>query len=352
MNPVPSFSRILLNWHHTENTRQMPWKGEKDPYRIWLSEIILQQTRVEQGLNYYQRFVSSFPDVHALARASEQSVFKLWEGLGYYSRCRNLIASAKYISDELKGKFPSTYEEISKLKGVGPYTTAAISSFAFNLPYAVLDGNVFRLLSRYFGIYTPIDSTQGKKEFSTLAQELIDVDSPAAYNQAIMDFGATVCKPFPECENCPFAPSCVAFNTGAISQLPVRSKKIKIRKRWFHYLVLEHRDHIAIRKRTSGDIWSDLYEYPLIESDDSLTQNKLVELAKKQRLLNGRPFKVVDYSKAHRQQLSHQLIEGRFMKINLTERPANADWIWLTRSDLENYPFPRMINAYLQSLQG
>ena len=191
------FSRILQKWNREKNTRQMPWKGEKDPYKIWLSEIILQQTRVEQGLNYYNNFIKTFPDVHKLAKAPEEKIFKLWEGLGYYTRCRNLIASARYISKELKGKFPDTYEEIKALKGVGPYTAAAISSFAFNLPHAVVDGNVFRVLARIFGISTPIDSTEGKKKFTELANKLLDKKQPGFYNQAIMDFGAVICKPAP-----------------------------------------------------------------------------------------------------------------------------------------------------------
>src|SRR5215218_589494 len=208
---LQNFVKGLLQWNKTANHRQMPWKGEKDPYKIWLSEIILQQTRVEQGLGYYQRFVQIFSNVHALAQAPEQQVFKLWEGLGYYSRCKNLIASAKYISGELGGVFPKTYEEIVALKGVGPYTAAAIASFAYNLPYAVLDRNVFRVLSRIFAIDTPIDTTEGKKVFSALAQEALDKETPGAYNQAIMDFGATVCKPVPECVHCFFKMACRAF---------------------------------------------------------------------------------------------------------------------------------------------
>lgn len=178
------FSKLLLQWNKQKNKRQMPWKGEKDPYKIWLSEIILQQTRVEQGLGYYHRFVEVFPEIHKLAKATDSKVFKLWEGLGYYTRCRNLIATARYISKDLKGKFPGTYEEIKELKGIGPYTAAAISSFAFNLPHAVVDGNVFRVLSRVFGIVKPIDSTEGKKYFTQLANEILDKKSPGIYNQA------------------------------------------------------------------------------------------------------------------------------------------------------------------------
>jgi A/G-specific adenine glycosylase len=191
----PDFTKKLMKWNQSSNNRAMPWKGEKDPYKIWLSEIILQQTRVEQGLGYYERFVKKFPTIKHLAKAPEQEVFKLWEGLGYYTRCKNLIATATFISKEKKGKFPDDYESILSLKGVGPYTAAAIASFAYNLPHAVIDGNVFRVLSRYFGISTPVDTAAGKKMYALLAKELLDKDEPGLYNQAIMDFGAVVCKP-------------------------------------------------------------------------------------------------------------------------------------------------------------
>jgi A/G-specific adenine glycosylase len=327
----------------------MPWKGEKDPYRIWLSEIILQQTRVEQGMSYYQKFISNYPTVHHLAHADDQQVFKLWEGLGYYSRCRNLIASAKYISKELNGQFPNTYDAISKLKGVGPYTTAAIASFAYNLPFAVLDGNVYRILSRLFGISTPIDSSEGKKQFSVLSQKLLDEKHPALYNQAIMDFGATVCKPAPNCDACPFTSSCVAFVTNSISELPVKSKKIKIRKRWFHYLIIEHNGHIAIRQRTSRDIWNQLYEYPLIETDDQIIEERLIEMVKQSGIVDSRDIEVVEYSDIHKQQLSHQLIHGRFLHVLTKEKPVgDPSWLWLPESRMKEYPFPRLINSYLQ----
>ena len=199
------FSNRLLKWNREQNTRQMPWKGEKDPYKIWLSEIILQQTRVEQGLSYYNNFIKTFPDIHKLAKAKDSTIFKLWEGLGYYTRCRNLIATARYISKDLHGKFPNTYEDIKSLKGIGPYTAAAISSFAFSLPHAVVDGNVFRVLARIYGIDRPVDSTKGKNFFTALADKLLDINQPGLYNQAIMDFGAVVCKPaLPQCTKCIF----------------------------------------------------------------------------------------------------------------------------------------------------
>ena len=263
---ISSFRTGLLLWNRKENKRHMPWKGEKDPYKIWLSEIILQQTRVEQGLGYYHRFVQTFSTIHALAQAPEQQVFKLWEGLGYYSRCKNLITTARYISEELGGVFPDTYEGILALKGVGPYTAAAIASFAYNLPYAVLDGNVFRVLARIFASNTPIDTTAGKHEFSSLAQEALDKEAPGIYNQAIMDFGATICKPVPECAQCFFNTQCRAFIQNRQASLPVKSKTPALKERWFHYIILQYNGEIAIRQRTAKDIWQNLYEVVLIEA--------------------------------------------------------------------------------------
>src|SRR5688572_181396 len=243
------FTRILLKWNRQKNKRRMPWKGEKDPYKIWLSEIILQQTRVEQGLEYYRRFIQKFPDIRRLARADDKVIFKLWEGLGYYSRCRNLISTARFISKELDGRFPDSFHDIRQLSGVGPYTAAAISSFAFNLPYAVVDGNVSRVLSRVFGIEKPIDSTEGKKFLSVLADELLDKNQPGIYNQAIMDFGAVVCKPqVPQCSNCIFKKTCFAFLNDKVKDLPTKSKRITIKERWFNYLVFSEDDVVVIQQ--------------------------------------------------------------------------------------------------------
>src|SRR5579875_533215 len=228
-----NFVKGLLRWNETGNQRPMPWKGEKNPYKIWLSEIMLQQTRVEQGVHYYQRFVDAFPTVQHLAHAPEQQVFKLWEGLGYYSRCKNLIATAQYITQNLNGVFPNTYEALLNLRGIGPYTAAAIGSFAYNLPYAVLDGNVFRVLSRIFDIETPIDTTEGKKLFAALAQQLLPKHKACTYNQAIMDFGATVCKPVPECAHCFFNQQCAAYLHNKQLLLPVKSKQLQVKERWF-----------------------------------------------------------------------------------------------------------------------
>src|ERR1700761_3117027 len=268
----PDFTHILLKWHSGKNDRKMPWKGEKNPYRIWLSEVILQQTRVDQGWAYYEKFLEEFPKVHDLAHAPEQKVFKLWEGLGYYNRCRNLIATAKKIDAEYNGEFPNTYEEILALKGIGPYTAAAIAYFAFNLPHAVVDGNVTRVLSRYFAETTPIDTTAGKKLYSNLADALLDRERADLYNQAIMDFGATVCLPRnPLCADCVQREGCQALLKGMTAQLPVKEKNIVKKQRWFYYFIVETADDkVYIRQRAAKDIWESLFEFVLHETNKPL----------------------------------------------------------------------------------
>lgn len=346
----PDFTRKLLKWNKDLNNRQMPWKGEKNPYRIWLSEIILQQTRVEQGLEYYKNFISTFPTVHDLAGAPEQEVFKLWEGLGYYSRCKNLIATAKIISREFNGEFPASYEAIKALKGIGPYTAAAISSFAFNLPYAVLDGNVFRVLSRYFGINTPIDTTEGKKIYSQLAEALLDTKQPGVYNQAIMDFGALICKPQqPLCHECVQRRECEAFRHKVVDQLPVKEKSLKKRTRWFYYLILEWNDRIYIRKRVGKDIWENLYEFSLIETDGPVEPDPLVIKGMAEKF-TGVKTEIGKISREYRQQLSHQIIIGQFITASLNDvSPLLQEYLPVTREELKNYPFPAFINSYLTS---
>ena len=329
----------------------MPWKGEKDPYKVWLSEVILQQTRVEQGLEYYNRFIGRFPDVHKLAKAKDQVIFKLWEGLGYYSRCRNLIAAARYISRELKGKFPSTYEEIMALKGVGPYTASAISSFAFNLPHAVVDGNVFRVLSRVFGITKPIDSTDGKKYFTQLANDLLDKKTPGIYNQAIMDFGAVICKPAaPLCSTCILNTTCFAFLNQKINMLPVKEKRISIKKRWFYYLVIEHENEIAVQQRTGKDIWNQLYEFPMMEMEKETSIKVILQEAEKSGWLPKKKYEMVTISPLFKQQLSHQLIAGQFIRIKLKKKDIlKIGVIWAKTNQLKKFAFPKFINQYFDN---
>lgn len=342
------FTKQLMRWHHKENRRAMPWKGEKDPYKIWLSEIILQQTRVEQGLDYYNRFVSAFPTVHALAKAPEKQVLKLWEGLGYYTRCRNLMATAQYISKEKKGRFPDTYEEILALKGIGPYTAAAIASFAYSLPHAVMDGNVLRVLSRYFGISTAIDSTAGKKMYTLLADELLDKSQPGLYNQAIMDFGATVCKPQqPLCGVCPQRRQCQALRLNKINELPVKEKQLVKKTRFFHYFIVHYNKKTIVRQRTGKDIWQGLYEFPLLEAEHLLANDdkRITDFA--ETVAGTRKFSITGISAAQRQQLTHQLITGRFIEIELEAAPRLSDGFQLvTTQELAQLAFPKFITGW------
>jgi A/G-specific adenine glycosylase len=338
----------LLAWNRENNNRQMPWKGEKDPYKIWLSEIILQQTRVEQGLEYYKKFVKSFPTILHLEAAPELEVFKLWEGLGYYSRCQNLIATAKFIVQELKGIFPADYENILKLKGVGKYTAAAIASFAFNLPYAVLDGNVFRILSRIFDINVPIDSTEGKKIFSALAQNILPEAKAAAYNQAIMDFGAVVCRPLPACGECFFNKCCKALLKGKQQELPVKTKQLTVKERWFHYFIVKHQNRTAIRQRTTKDIWQNLYEFLLVETGKSVSVKEILKQFQKNYGLKKEDFNLVGKPFFLKQRLSHQRIHFTFLELQLVHTVTLAhDFIWVELPEMKKYPFPKTLQKIL-----
>ncbi|HTL10738.1 MAG TPA: A/G-specific adenine glycosylase [Chitinophagaceae bacterium] len=344
------FTKKLLQWNQQHNTRAMPWKGEKNPYRIWLSEIILQQTRVEQGLAYYQRFIEHFPTIHDLANAPDKEVFKLWEGLGYYTRCKNLLATARYISTSLNGAFPSTYASILALKGIGPYTAAAIGSFAFNLPHAVTDGNVLRVLSRYFGISTPIDTTEGKKRYDLLAAALLDKKEPGVYNQAIMDFGAVICKPQqPLCTECPQKKECRALATGAVKLLPVKEKQLVKKTRWFYYLVVQVKDEVLIRKRTGKDIWQNLYEYVLVETEGLLEEGQPALQKMVKQYLGRQSFSIERVSAVYAQQLTHQTINGRFIEITTNQLPPLLnDYELVKKASLLQFPFPKFITAYQQ----
>lgn len=345
---TPDFTKKLLAWNKSSNKRQMPWKGEKDPYKIWLSEVILQQTRVEQGWEYYNNFIKAFPTVHDLAKAPEQQVFKLWEGLGYYTRCKNLIATAKIISEKYNGEFPHRYEDILALKGIGPYTAAAIASFAFNLPYPVVDGNVYRVLARYFGITTPVDCTEGKQLFNELAQVLLDRKNPGIYNQAIMDFGAVICKPQqPLCLECVQQKDCEAYRHKAVDRLPIKEKAIKKRIRWFYYFIIEYRGKLYIRKRSNKDIWENLYEFPLMEKESDFIADPAVFQAMAEDL-TGIPVRLKHISKEYRQQLSHQTISGQFITVSVNSAsPRLKGYEPVSFKELKNYPFPAFINNYL-----
>ncbi|MBB1286300.1 A/G-specific adenine glycosylase [Flavisolibacter sp. BT320] len=341
------FARELLHWNRYENNRTMPWKGEKDPYKIWLSEVILQQTRVEQGLKYYQNFIHTFPDIHALAAAPEESIFKLWEGLGYYSRCRNLIHTAKYISQNLNGQFPQRYEDILELKGIGAYTAAAIASFAYNTPYAVLDGNVFRVLSRIFDKEVPVDSTGGKKEFTMLAQAVLPPKKAGEYNQAIMDFGATVCKPFPLCNACFFNHACLAYLTGKQQLLPVKEKKATLKKRWLNYFFVQCGSDVLIQQRLGKDIWQGLHQAFLIETEKSFSTQALQQLFVQQSGIKNYTI-LSDWKK--KQALSHQSICFHLLHVRVTRKKNVEGYRWIPVTKVGQLAFPRTLQEAVERL--
>jgi A/G-specific adenine glycosylase len=340
------FSNTLIYWY-IQNNRDLPWRKSKNPYFIWLSEIMLQQTRVAQGLSYYMKFTSTFPTVFDLAKADESTVLKMWQGLGYYSRARNLHFSAKQISKELNGIFPSTYKEIIKLKGIGDYTASAIASICFHEPTAVVDGNVYRTLSRYFGIHTAINSTSGIKEFKALAQTLIDTSQPGTYNQALMDFGALHCKPQnPLCETCPFSESCVAFERKLIKELPVKEKKIKVRKRYFNFLVIKTADHkTMLAERKGKGIWQGLHQFPLIEGVETINQKEIVTSKEFNTLFPDETTISLFNKKEIVHKLSHQHLYTQFWIVE-TKMLKNANIPWNT---IQDFPVPALIANFLEA---
>lgn len=339
------FSQTLQEWYHAHH-RQLPWRETVDPYKIWLSEIILQQTQVVQGLSYYHKFIEEFPTVNDLAEADQDRVLLLWQGLGYYSRARNLHAASQQIVNDFGGVFPSTYKEILSLKGVGEYTAAAVASFAFKLPHAVVDGNVYRVLSRIFGIDTPIDTGAGKKQFSQLATELLDGANPDIHNQAIMEFGALQCKPkSPDCNICPFKSECVALKNGLIENLPLKSRKTKVRNRYFHYLKVSVKDSVAIEKRPTGDIWAALYQFPLIETETSIELDQLQSLDLWKVIFANSQINSIEKSDLVTHQLSHQKLHTYFYHIVLDEN--RTDLTFVKKTELNNYAFPQLIQNQL-----
>ena len=344
------FTSGLTAWHATINNRCLPWKNEKDPYRIWLSEVILQQTRAQQGLPYYIRFTEAYPTINDLAAAGDNEVFRLWQGLGYYNRCKNMLATARYIAGELGGNFPRSYEDILGLKGIGPYTAAAISSFAYGLPRAVVDGNVYRVLARFFRIDIPFDTTGGKQYFADLAAQLLDKNDSAGYNQAIMDLGATVCLPRKaRCTDCPLQPRCSAYLHNVIDLFPVRSKRVVVSKRYFHYLILKLEESIWIQKRTARDIWENLHEPFLIESMEPMDVRALS--LNEQFLVQNFGYTHIELDYSGKQRLTHQIIEARFLTVYLNEKPhfKGREGKWMTGTDLENTPFPKTVLSFLKN---
>jgi len=341
------FSKTITHWY-SANKRNLPWRETRNPYYIWLSEIILQQTQVKQGLPYYEAFISAFPTVFDLAHAQEEEVLKLWQGLGYYSRARNLHTSAKYVAQDLKGVFPDNYKDLLKLKGVGDYTASAIASICFDEVTAVVDGNVYRVLSRYFGIDTPINASQGAKVFKALAQELIDKNEPAEFNQAIMEFGATHCKPKnPYCHICPFKVGCIAFNTNRIHELPVKIKSAKAKKKHFNFLVFISEDEKTIlEKREGRGIWQNLYQFPLIETEKSITDVSMQNVLENHDLLKGKEFELLLYNKdviIHK--LSHQHLYTKFWIVNVDTLPQEG----VSSDKVREFAVPILIGNFIES---
>ena len=341
------FARLLIEWYH-EHKRDLPWRNTNDPYLIWISEIILQQTRVAQGYAYYQRFIERFPNLESLAAAEENEVLKYWQGLGYYSRARNLHQAAISVN----GVFPVRYEDILKLKGVGIYTAAAICSFAYNQPHAVVDGNVYRVLSRFFGINEPIDSGKGKKIFASLAHDLLDKIQPALYNQAIMDFGALQCTPLsPDCTVCPFKNRCFAFNHNMVSSLPIKQNKTKTSERFFYYLLIRDNGNIYLNKRTENDIWKNLYELPLIESntalavDDFIRKQEFASIFKEDSVVNVRLLNKTKHV------LSHRIIYADFYELEAQDIKMDflSKYTRLNMADLELYPVSRLMHNFFEN---
>ena len=331
------FATTLVDWF-SKNGRDLPWRQTRDPYAIWLSEIILQQTQVKQGLEYWERFMHRWPTVEALAAATEDEVLREWQGLGYYSRARNLHYAARQIVE--RGSFPNTIAEIKQLKGVGDYTAAAIGSIAFGLPAAVVDGNVYRVLSRYFGIDTPINTTEGKKLFAAMAQEQLPPQEASVYNQAIMDFGAIQCTPqSPDCSVCPLMESCDAFRTNRIQELPVKLKTLKIRERHLIYIYVRYKGQTAIHQRGSGDIWQGLWEPWLVDDEhfSLLTSHSSLRLVKQ----------------GVKHVLTHRILYADFYLWEPDKRPSlPSDYIWIPESDIDNYALPRLIEILLELLNS
>jgi A/G-specific adenine glycosylase len=344
-----NFQSTIVNWYLTHK-RALPWRDTTDAYVIWLSEVILQQTRVEQGLPYFRKFLAAFPTVSDFAAASETQVLKLWQGLGYYSRGRNMLFTAIQVEKEHRGIFPVKYDELIQLKGIGEYTAAAISSFSANESRAVLDGNVFRLLSRYFGINTPINSTTGKKIFSSLAQSLIEHENAALYNQAIMEFGALQCKPkSPDCDSCPLNLDCAARLSGTVNELPVKLKTLKKRIRYFNYLIASDEDRILVKKRSAGDIWQELYDFPLIETpgfhhEDPATFSDLLKQ-------NFGPACIIRDLGQQKHLLTHQTIYVQFFALDnyIINFNQDADIKWVSLPEFDDLPQPKVITNFIST---
>ncbi|GAB6010511.1 A/G-specific adenine glycosylase [Viscerimonas tarda] len=349
MNDLPRFNSLLLKWYKA-NKRELPWRDTPDPYIIWVSEIILQQTRVDQGYDYFLRFTERFPDLKSLAEADEDEALKLWQGLGYYSRARNLHAAAKDIMGRFGGVFPQEYADVLSLKGIGEYTAAAIVSFAYNQAYAVVDGNVFRVLSRLFAIDEPIDTGKGKKLFYLLAQDILDKRDPGTYNQAIMELGALQCAPAnPRCDVCPLSMLCLAFAAGSVSLYPVKQGKTKVKSRYFNYLDIRNNGYAYLNKREKDDVWKNMYEFPLIETSEDIPLEGLLKNEQFNRLFEGSGDLPVKQVLQVKHVLSHRIIYANFYRIDMPRnRWKNKDYLEIPAGEIHNYPVSRLVHKYIE----
>jgi A/G-specific adenine glycosylase len=345
------FRKILLLWYDSHK-RDLPWRDAITPYNVWISEIILQQTRINQGIHYYNRFIEKYPDVLSLASASEEDVLKMWQGLGYYSRARNLHFASKQILIEYKGVFPTHFQEIKKLKGVGEYTAAAIASIVFNEPVAAIDGNVYRVLSRIFAVDVLANSTSGKNYFKNLAAELIDPEFPGDFNQALMEFGALQCTPAnPDCTVCPFQGNCLAFRNDKIKCYPVKKVKTQIRHRYFNYFVIEQGESILFKKRVEQDIWKNLYDFPLIETDQPFTSEKLNRSDSLKQIFQTEKITFIHVSDEISHLLSHQRIHARFYHVLPNSvKIFPSHYRLINKKDIFGIPVPKIIEKYLFKL--
>jgi A/G-specific adenine glycosylase len=346
------FTTYLLNWY-AEHKRDLPWRGETDPYRVWISEIILQQTRIAQGWSYYLRFIERFPDITTLAEASQDEVLKYWQGLGYYSRARNLHAAAQYILHQHNAVFPSLYADIIRIKGVGEYTAAAIASICFRLPLPALDGNALRVLSRVFAVTTPVESTKGRKEIRIIAEELIDKENPGTFNQAMMDFGSIECTSGnPACPACCLNTICIAFKEQKQHLFPVKRQKTTLKERFFDYFFLQKNDVTFLRKRAQKDIWQGLYEFPLIESPEQMTENEILHHPRLQEMLAGCQWRIEKITPPSKHQLTHQLIRYRFFVVRIMHgNPVLPDTQTVVAlNSLNRYPVAKITETFLKDV--
>ncbi len=344
-----TFSQVIKQWFQNHQ-RDLPWRNTKDPFKIWISEIILQQTRVNQGLPYYYKFIEKYPDIQALATSSIENILKSWQGLGYYSRARNLHKAAKTIFYEHNGKFPVNYQQIRELSGIGDYTAAAIASFAFDLPHPVIDGNVNRLISRYFGYAEPIDSGKGKKFIKNAVEEVFDFSEPANFNQAIMEFGALQCIPSgPDCLVCPLNAGCKAYADETVAMIPTKKNKLKVSKRYLHYLIIRSKDRVLIQQRSEGDIWANLFEFPLIETEGPVSAEELINTPRWRSIAGSETVNVKYVSGDIIHKLSHRELVTRFYEIEVDESKGEPEkTLNIPVSQIHKYPVPRLIEKYLQ----